>query len=149
MDLLRRSLITALLFGIWSRFSGAAGLITWAGAAGCTTYFAAGGGREGAVKAAFSNASGIFWAILSIRLALKSVDSSLLMALTTCCMCMQGRFCRFTYTPGVFIGCFCVFAAGGMSFAFALSVFIGIGIGCISDCIGEMKKGIKKEGAVQ
>ena len=36
------SIVTAVLCGIWSYLAGIAGLIGWAGFAGCTTYFACG-----------------------------------------------------------------------------------------------------------
>ena len=36
------SITTAILCGIWAYVAGIAGLISWAGFAGCTTYFASG-----------------------------------------------------------------------------------------------------------
>ena len=62
MTLVRRSFILSLLFGIWAWFAEITGLITWAGAAGCTTYFACCGCGQDAGKGIWSNLSGIFWA---------------------------------------------------------------------------------------
>ena len=54
------SIVTAALCGIWSYLAGIAGLIGWAGFAGCTTYFACGKhGMSGVKKTMITNLTGV------------------------------------------------------------------------------------------
>lgn len=85
----RRSFILSLLFGIWAWFAETTGLVTWAGAAGCTTYFACCGCGQDAQKGIWSNLSGIFWASLSLWLTDQNVNPYLLMTIFTFIMCIQ------------------------------------------------------------
>lgn len=55
------SLMTAILCFGWALGCDFTGLIGFAGFAGCTTFFAAGGRKEGFKTAIFTNVSGIFW----------------------------------------------------------------------------------------
>jgi hypothetical protein len=55
------SITTAILCGIWTVLSPSLGLLGWAGFAGCTAFFAAGGKFEGFKSAIITNLSGVFW----------------------------------------------------------------------------------------
>ena len=138
MTLVRRSFILSLLFGIWAWFAETTGLVTWAGAAGCTTYFACCGCGQDAQKGIWSNLSGIFWASLSLWLTDQNVNPYLLMTIFTFIMCIQSIHTRLSFTSGTFIGCFCTFAADGPSTALILSLLIGNGIGLASIYLSDL-----------
>jgi len=138
MTLARRSFILSLLFGIWAWFAETAGLVTWAGAAGCTTYFACCGCGQDAAKGIWANLSGIFWASLSLWLAARNINPYLLMAVFTFIMCIQSHHPLLSFTSGTFVGCFCTFAAGAPSIALILSLVMGNGIGLASSYLSDL-----------
>ena len=138
MTLVRRSFILSLLFGIWAWFAETTGLVTWAGAAGCTTYFACCGCGQDAAKGIWSNLSGIFWAALSLWLTDRNINPDLLMAISTFIMCLQSLHPWLSFTSGTFVGCFCTFAADGPSITLTLSLIMGNGIGLASSYLSDM-----------
>lgn len=64
------SITTAIFCGIWSYLAGIAGLIGWAGFAGCTTYFACGKhGMSGVKKTVVTNLAGVLCGMTIITLS--------------------------------------------------------------------------------
>lgn len=127
------SLTTGLLCGIWMWISSLLGIPSWAGFAGCTAFFAAGGKVQGFKKALSTTLIGVFWAVMIIQLnSLITIPytTSISTALITFIMCYQANLNLFSFIPGTFIGSFSTFAAQGnwqlIAPALILGVFLGI-----------------------
>ena len=134
--LLALSISTALLCGIWAVFASLVGLISWAGFAGCTTYFSCGAhGKLGLKKTIFPNMAGVLCGMAII--ALSNVVPALgqwgvWCAVLTFVMCIISRFGLFDFCPGTFMGCFSTFAAGGDWKLLVPSLLLGalLGVAC-------------------
>jgi len=114
--LIALSLTTAVLCGLWIEISAFLGLLAWAGFAGCTSFFAAGGKAKGFKSAVITNLSGVLWAVVTIHLSNLigfTHAASISTALITFIMCAQSKNKLFEFIPGTFIGSFTTFAAGG------------------------------------
>jgi len=111
------SIVTAILCGAWSYLAGLAGLIAWAGFAGCTTYFASGShGIQGLKRTVLPNMAGELCGMANI--ALSNVfpafgEYGIWCAVLTFVMCIIAKFELFDFCPGTFMGCFTTFAADG------------------------------------
>lgn len=138
--LMALSIVTAVLCGIWSVAASWVGLISWAGFAGCTTYFASGKhGIEGLKKTILPNLAGVLCGMAII------VFSGIIPVLgewgiwcgvLTFAMCIISQFKLFDFCPGTFMGCFTTFAAGGNWKALIPSLLIGALLGMACDLGG-------------
>ena len=63
------SIAVGVLAGAWIEISALIGIPAWIGFAGCTSFFVAGGKREGAIKSVFGNLSGILWATVALLIS--------------------------------------------------------------------------------
>ena len=135
--LLALSISTAVLCGIWAALAPLAGLISWAGFAGCTTYFSCGAyGKLGLKKTIFPNMAGVLCGMTII--ALSNVvpvlgEWGVWCAIITFVMCIISRFGLFDFCPGTFMGCFSTFAAGGDWKMLVPSLLIGAFLGLACD----------------
>lgn len=114
--LLALSLTTGVLCGFWMEVSSLFNLLAWAGFAGCTTFFAAGGKKAGFKSAILTNLSGVFWAVVIIQLTMHLEiphATAIYTAVITFIMCIQSKFSLLKFIPGTFVGSFSTFAAGG------------------------------------
>lgn len=144
------SITTAILCGIWAYVAGIAGLISWAGFAGCTTYFASGEhGIVGMRKTLFPNLLGVLLGMILINLsALFPMfgELGIWCGIITFVMCMSSNFKLFDFCPGIFMGCFTTFAANGQWKGLVLALVIGAFLGIACDYSGMwLYKAIRKE----
>lgn len=134
------SITTAVLCGLWSYLSTIVGLISWAGFAGCTTYFASGKhGITGLKKAIFPNLIGVVCGMTIIILSnLVPIfgELGIWCAIITFVMCIIAKFELFDFCPGTFVGCFSTFAAGGDWKILIPSLLIGAFLGFACDYSG-------------
>lgn len=131
------SLTTGVLCGIWMWISSLLGIPSWAGFAGCTAFFAAGGKIQGFKKALSTTLIGVFWAMMIIQLnSFMTIPhtASISTALITFIMCYQANLNLFSFIPGTFIGSFSTFAAQGKWQLIVPALIIGVilGISCES-----------------
>ena len=131
------SIATAVLCGIWSIAAPWTGMISWAGFAGCTTYFASGKhGTEGLKKTIFPNAAGVLCGMTILALSTAAPGPGKLgiwCAILTFAMCIISQFQLFDFCPGTFMGCFTTFAAGGNWKALVPSLVAGALLGMACD----------------
>lgn len=111
------SLSTAVFCGIWAFIAGPLGLLSWAGFAGCTSYFACGEhGLKGLKRSVIPNMVGVLCGVMIFMLSdLVPIlgTTGIWSGVVTFVMCIIGKSKWFSYIPGTFIGCFSTFAAGG------------------------------------
>ncbi|UOE77708.1 DUF1097 domain-containing protein [Parageobacillus thermoglucosidasius] len=126
-------LATGLLCGLWALLAPSLGLMTWAGFAGCTTFFAVGtGGVKGMVKAMLCNITGVGCGMLILWLSAMleiPYSAAIFSGIITVVMCLAGKLPLINYTPGIFIGCFSTFAANGDWQVLLLSLLSGAVLG--------------------
>ncbi|RKQ28674.1 DUF1097 domain-containing protein [Oceanobacillus halophilus] len=139
------ALATGLLSGIWAYIAPLFGMLTWAGFAGCTTFFAVGtGGRKGLRTAMICNAVGVACGMLILSLS-ATVDipggAAIFSGLVTSLMCLLGKVRLMNYTPGIFVGCFSTFAIGGDWLVLLISLFAGVLLGFFSAELGRVFSG--------
>ncbi|AOR23849.1 DUF1097 domain-containing protein [Clostridium taeniosporum] len=133
------SLTTAILCGAWMIGADMTGLIAWAGFAGCTTFFAAGGKKEGFKSAICTNLSGVFWAMLSIKMSaiLGFPQAGVIMTIIiTFFLCIQSKITILKFIPGAFVGSFSTFAANGDWMKLLPSLFLGVVLGFLCEWTG-------------
>lgn len=138
--LLALSLTTGLLCGAWMEISSLFGLIAWAGFAGCTTFFAAGGGKSGVQDALATNLSGVFWAVVTMSLTnLLGIPhaGTFSTIVITAVMCLQSKCKWFKFIPGAFVGSFSTFAAGGNWQGVAIALVCGSFLGYACETSGK------------
>lgn len=114
--LMALSIITAILCGIWTYISGIIGLLGWAGFSGCTSFFAAGGKKDGLKASLIANITGVIWAMIAIKLSAMihiPAAGAIMSGIITFGMCIQAKNKLLAYMPGTFFGCFSTFAANG------------------------------------
>lgn len=140
MDALMTTAISVGVFsGIWAYLSSAFGLITWAGFLGCTTYFAAGGRKEGFKKAIMTNITGVIWAVIAIKVSsISSFDgaAALMTGIISFMMCAQAKFKSFDFIPGAFVGSCATFAAQGNWMQVVPALLCGAVLGYTSESLG-------------
>ncbi|BDR67559.1 hypothetical protein N072000002_16740 [Clostridium tetani] len=115
-SLIALSITTAIFCAIWTYLSGVIGILGWIGFAGCTSFFAAGGKKEGFKASIVANISGVFWAMITIKLSsILNFNSGVAIAtgLITFVMCAQAKNKYLAFIPGTFVGSFSTFAAAG------------------------------------
>lgn len=134
------SLTTGLLCGVWMELSSFFGLIAWAGFAGCTTYFAAGGGKQGFKDALATNLSGVFWAMVMISFTTAFAiphAGTISTVVITAVMCLQSKCSWLKFIPGTFVGSFSTFASGGNWQGVAVALVCGALLGYACEVSGK------------
>jgi Protein of unknown function (DUF1097). len=135
------ALATGLLCGLWSLLAPLFRMLTWAGFAGCTTFFAIGeGGTKSAGKAILCNLTGVACGLFCIWLSEVvniPYSAAIFSGIITIVMCLLGQLHLINYTPGIFIGCFSTFAANGHVIALLLSLICGAFLGYSCDELGK------------
>lgn len=125
-----------ILAGLWTQLSTPFGLITWVGFVGWACYFAAGGKREGLIKAIPASLSGALWGSAIVWTAGAVTLPAILpisVGLAAFAMCVQARWRVLSFIPGTFAGCAAFF---GTSFDFAatcLALTVGAFLGWLSE----------------
>lgn len=116
--------------------------IAVAGFLGWSTYFAAGGKKEGLILGLTSNISGVFWAIVSVLIGMifkiELLGLFIGVTISAFMMCFQSHIKLFKFIPGSFIGSCTFFALGGnisveVILPAILGLVIGIFLGLLSD----------------
>lgn len=107
---------------LWTIGSFSLGLSTVAGFLAWSSFFAAGGGRNGVKKALIANLSGICWGFLALQLANllstqfgNTAAVALGNALGSGFICLQSKISLVSFIPASFIG-WSAFIASGMNF---------------------------------
>lgn len=141
-QLMALSIVTGVLCGVWSQFSPVVGLITWAGFAGCTTYFASGKhGSDGFLVTVRQNMFGVLCGMIIIILSTKfpfSFDQVLYSGFLTFVMCIVGKYKSLSFIPGTFVGCFSTFASNGDWKILIPSLIAGAVLGVLCDRGGDV-----------
>ncbi|MFF1255097.1 DUF1097 domain-containing protein [Pseudarthrobacter sp. NPDC058329] len=125
-----------ILAGLWTQFSTPFGLITWVGFVGWACYFAAGGKREGLLKAVPATLSGALWGSLivwTVGAVTLPAAMPIAVGLAAFAMCVQAKWRLLSFIPGTFTGCAAFF---GTSFDLAATCFalaLGTGLGWLSE----------------
>lgn len=136
------ALVTGLLCGIWSFLAPLFNLFTWAGFAGCTTFFAIRkGGMQTVKKAMLCNVTGVICGMLILWLSNALAfpySGAVFSGIVTVVMCLLGTLAFINYTPGIFIGCFSTFAAGGNFIILIISLLCGALLGYFCDELGKV-----------
>ncbi|MCT4662625.1 MAG: DUF1097 domain-containing protein [Tissierellales bacterium] len=140
--LLASAIATALLCAFWAEGSVSLGLITWAGFAGCTTFFAGGAKSQGFFKALRTNACGVFWAMMAIWFC-EYADfipfaNGISTFIITFAICTQIKWKKLDFMTGVFIGCFSTFASGGQWLLVLASLACGAVLGFACEKLGDL-----------
>lgn len=133
------SISVGIFSGLWAYLSSAFGLITWAGFLGCTTYFAAGGKKEGFKKAIITNIAGVFWAVITIICSNKlgfSGAGALMTGIASFIMCAQAKWSLLDFIPGTFVGSCTTFAAQGDWKQAIPALICGAILGYVSESVG-------------
>ncbi|MFA9464818.1 MAG: DUF1097 domain-containing protein [Velocimicrobium sp.] len=130
----------AIYAGIWMIACDKLGLISFAGFAGCTTYFASGKKNMAGIKtAAFTNVSGVFWgmaAILAGTYFAFPYSGAVYCAIISYFIIKQAEIAWFQFIPDAYVGCFITFACNGAWITVIISLLLGIVIGYITEITG-------------
>ncbi|WP_138418681.1 DUF1097 domain-containing protein [Aquibacillus sediminis] len=134
------ALATGLLSGIWAYIAPLFGMLTWAGFAGCTTFFAVGTGGTKALRTAMiTNTTGVAcgMAILGLSATIDiPAGAAIFSGIITSVMVLLGNVRPMNYTPGIFVGCFSTFAVGGDWPLVLISLLCGVLLGFFSAELG-------------
>ena len=135
--LLILSISTAIFCGIWAFLAPLIGLIGWAGFAGCTTYFSTGcHGWQGLRRTLIPNIAGVLCglAIIGLNTLTPALENlGIWCGVITFVMCIISYFKLFDFCPGIFMGCFCTFAAGADRKLLIPSLIVGAFLGLACD----------------
>ncbi len=151
-----QSLAIALLCTVWMAIGPAAGLVGWAGFAGCTAYFTSPRkGADGLPMLFASVGSGSLFAFISLLLGSLAGSGVLgyavglgMTCVTTYLMCADARFDILGFISGAFIGSFSTFAAGGSPMVVP-SLAVGILLGLACDKAGQAAARMAEDRKVQ
>ena len=137
LTVLAISISAAIFCGIWALLAFLTGLIGWAGFAGCTTYFSIPKrGLPGFIKAICTNFAGIACGMANILL-IKWIpalgDWGVWCLVVTFLMCLLSYFKCLDFCSGLFMGCFCTFAADGNWLLLLPSIAAGAVLGIAVD----------------
>ncbi|MBB5171961.1 DUF1097 domain-containing protein [Texcoconibacillus texcoconensis] len=134
-------LATGLLCGIWTFIAPLVGMFSWAGFAGCTTFFSIGtGGGRAMGKAMLCNTTGVACGMMILGLAATvniPNEVAVFSGVVTCLMCLLGKVWPIDYTPGIFMGCFTTFAANGQWVVLTVSLLSGAVLGFLCAELGK------------
>lgn len=138
------------------------GLASWLGFVAMLSYYATEGGKDGFIRSATGNISGLAWGwiILALNTALAFIPSpwglAAIVIPVVVLMCLQSKWKALSFTPGVFAGCSMLFGMlgvgdgiGGSSlYIKMLKVLIAIVIGNVG-ALASQQLGIKWGTAMQ
>ena len=135
---------TGIACGIWAATAPFIGLISWAGFAGCTTYFSCGKhGVSGFVASSLTNLVGVLCGLATIYfdVLIPGLQGwGVGCAVFTFAMCVLSCFRLLSFCPGIFMGCFCVFGANGDLKALIPSLIVGAALGVLCESGGNWIK---------
>lgn len=130
---------TGVVCGLWGLLSSATtlGLISFAGFAGCTSYFACPNlsGIKKVPKILAVNLTGVIYALMALKVTEitgSETVSVLMTGFISFLMVFQAKIIPYLdFMPGAFMGCFTTFATGGDIWTIP-SILLGyfVGIGC-------------------
>ncbi|MDD9194423.1 DUF1097 domain-containing protein [Aliivibrio sp. S3MY1] len=124
------AITTGILSGLWGWVAVSLGLLSWAGFLGCTTYFASPtDGLKGIGLSIATNLSGVFWAMVIIKLSsIVSLEivSYVITAIVAFFMCAQAKKSWLGFIPGTFIGSCATFASNGNWLLVIPSLILGV-----------------------
>lgn len=138
------AIFTGLLCGLWAGFGEKLGLNVWAGFAGCTAYFASGKSRlHGVMLTMATNLLGVAFGMgmvwignnLSTFLPTEiatTIGVGILVAAIVCCAATNW----FSFVPGIFVGCYSLFAINLDWVTLVLSLIAGVILGVVCDIGG-------------
>lgn len=133
------SLSVGILSGVWALISASLGLLTWVGFIGCTSFYAAGGKKEGLKKSVITNLTGILWAmaiILSSKYIGTAYAGAIMTGIFSFVMCIQAKIKLLEFIPGTFCGSCCVFGSNGNWQAVIVAILCGAILGYSSEMGG-------------
>ncbi|PSW73345.1 DUF1097 domain-containing protein [Photobacterium sp. GB-50] len=134
------ALTTGILSGIWGWVAVSLGLLSWGGFLGCTTYFALQrDGIKGVGLSIATNLSGVFWAMVIIKLSSLvhfEIIGYVVTALVAFMMCAQAKKSWLSFIPGTFIGSCATFAANGNWQLVIPSLVVGVVFGYLMKSSG-------------
>lgn len=134
------ALTTGILSGIWGWVAVSLGLLSWGGFLGCTTYFALQrDGIKGVGLSIATNLSGVFWAMVIIKLSSLvnlEIIGYVVTALVAFMMCVQAKKSWLSFIPGTFIGACATFAANGNWQLVIPSLIVGVVFGYLMKSSG-------------
>ena len=142
------SLSCAVFCGAWTVLADKLGLVSWAGFAGCTTYFASGKhGFLGLKKTIIPNMTGVLCGMLIIILsdlvpALGEIG--VWCGIASFVMCIITKYELVDFCPGTFVGCFTTFAIGGNWKQLVVALICGAFLGFVCDLGGVVLQGDKR-----
>lgn len=140
MGLCILGITTGILCGIWAEVATTFQLLSWAGFAGCTTYFAFNEhGIKGVKMSILCNMSGIISGMILIYISSASTftwSGGVWCGIITLGMCLLGYLKQTSFIPGIFMGCFSTFAANGDWQVLAISMICGAVLGYLCDYTG-------------
>ena len=124
-----------VLAGVWMFVSGLGEVSAFAGFLGWASYFAAGGGKGGAIKALCSNMSGVFWGVVFVALSSMAPQSLgvFVIAVLAAIMCWQAKISPRSFIPGTFIGNACFYANNNNWPGTTVGLLCGIALGLASE----------------
>ena len=138
------AVFTGILCGLWGGFGDKTGLSVWAGFAGCTAYFASGKSRLPGVMLTIATnllgvafGMGMVWlgnglsGILPNEIA-TTIGVGVLVAGIVCCAATNW----FSFVPGIFVGCYSLFAIQLDWKTLVLSLIAGVILGVACDVGG-------------
>ena len=137
---------TAVVCGLWVGFCAAIAyplIVSWAGFAGCTSYFSSGGGPKNLIRSLISNACGVAvaCAIIFCGQAVPFGETlwfSMISVGFFSGVMVYLMHCDFTKMANLtFFGCFSTFASGGNWKMVLLSMFLGNFVGVAWDYCGK------------
>lgn len=135
--LLPLSISTAIFCGIFTAIAPLIGLTGWAGFAGCTTYFSCGAhGLTGLRKTLLPNLAGVLcgMAIIALNGLTPFLENwGIWCGVITFVMCIVSCFKLLDFCPGIFMGCFCTFAANADWKLLIPSLIVGAFLGLACD----------------
>jgi hypothetical protein len=120
-----------LLAGAWVYVSGLVGITAFAGFLGWASYFAAGGGKDGSIKAICCNLSGVLWGAASGVVPAQAGIA--VIVVLAAIMCWQANFPLLSFIPGAFIGNACFYANGNDWLGTSIGLLCGVALGFMSD----------------
>ena len=137
-SLLGIGISVGVLAGLWTQVSFELALITWVAFVAWATFFAAGGGRQGFVKALAANLSGVAWAwVASKVLEQATFNGALALAVMVLAfvLCVQSALPLLSFIPGAFVGTAVFFGTSFDLIGTVLALAIGACLGWTSELL--------------
>ncbi len=138
-QLLVAALFTGVLCGAWVGFAPMFGLSVWAGFAGCTAYFASGKHKlEGTLITIVTGILGVGTALAMIWLGdnvfsfLSGAAGAVSVGIVVVFIVLCASIDWLSYVPGIFVGCYSLFAINGDWKLLCSSIIAGaiLGVAC-------------------